>query len=290
MTYDYGMATTDASGVVQERMKYDAFGQVAWMNASFGTLANSAYAWNRTYTGQVLDNETELMLYRNRYYRRFVSRDPIGYEVGDVSLYRYVRNRIAMLSDPSGLLPPWQLPQGPVYGPLPQSPPTPSPPTQPTPTPHGCTLMADGSVRCGPRPNLPPPPAANSCCNGVKYDPETQCCEDNQIVGKVSIWVCNRHIPYTYPVSRLGIPGSRSLQLNHSYVCCDGENKNCYGNQWGNKKGQVIPKEDENVQGKCEEKQVCPAVKTKKCESPVSSCDYWLPTYNCHTWAWEGVE
>jgi RHS repeat-associated protein len=88
-------------------MKYDAFGKVTWMNANFGTIANSAYAWNRTYTGQVLDSETGLMLYRNRYYHtglgRFVTRDPIKYRGRDVSLYRYVGNRTIRYSDPRGL-------------------------------------------------------------------------------------------------------------------------------------------------------------------------------------------
>lgn len=48
------------------------------------------------------------MYYRNRMYLselgRFVSRDPIGYEAGDVSLYRYVGNSPLMHGDPSGLV------------------------------------------------------------------------------------------------------------------------------------------------------------------------------------------
>jgi RHS repeat-associated protein len=120
------VAITNASGAVQERMKYDAFGNVSWMNASFTTIANSAYAWNRTYTGQVLDTETGLMLYRNRYYNtglgRFVSRDPIGYDAGDANLMRYVGNRTAFYHDPYGLQT--------VYGPN-----------------HGHAVFGDGSVR-----------------------------------------------------------------------------------------------------------------------------------------------
>ena len=101
------VAITNATGVVQERMKYDGFGKITWMNASFGTLSASAYAWNRTFTGQVLDSETGLMLYRNRYYNtglgRFVTRDPIGYRAGDNSLYRYVGNRTVNFQDEFGL-------------------------------------------------------------------------------------------------------------------------------------------------------------------------------------------
>ena len=100
------VALTNDSGVVQERMKYDAFGKVSWMNAAFASKANSAYAWNRTFTGQVLDAETGLILYRNRYYHtglgRFVTRDPMGYS-GDYNLMRYVRNSPLMMLDSYGL-------------------------------------------------------------------------------------------------------------------------------------------------------------------------------------------
>ena len=101
------VATTNASGAVQERMRYDAFGRITWLNASFATKTNTDFAWNRTFTGQVLDSESGLMLYRNRYYHsglgRFVNRDPIGYNAGDVSLYRYVGNMSHGKLDPMGL-------------------------------------------------------------------------------------------------------------------------------------------------------------------------------------------
>jgi RHS repeat-associated protein len=87
-------------------MRYDAFGKVTWLDSAFATKANSAYNWNRTFTGQVLDAETGLMLYRNRFYHtglgRFVQRDPIGYEANDVSLYRYVGNGATRWVDPMG--------------------------------------------------------------------------------------------------------------------------------------------------------------------------------------------
>jgi len=103
------VATTDALGMVQERMRYDAFGNVTWLDSAFAVKANSDYGWNRTFTGQVLDAETGLMLYRNRYYHtglgRFITRDPIGYAAGDVSLYRYVENDSINLSDILGFGP-----------------------------------------------------------------------------------------------------------------------------------------------------------------------------------------
>ena len=102
------VAVVDSAGVVQERMKYDAFGKITWLDASFAVKANSAYAWNRTFTGQVFDGETGLMLYRNRYYHtglgRFLQRDPIGYRAWDVSLYRYVKNTPQFSTDSFGLI------------------------------------------------------------------------------------------------------------------------------------------------------------------------------------------
>jgi RHS repeat-associated protein len=101
------VATVNATGTVQERMRYDAFGKVTWLDAAFNAKANSAYGWNRTFTGQVLDAETGLMLYRNRFYHtglgRFVQRDPIGYEAKDENLYRYVENMPCIYTDPMGL-------------------------------------------------------------------------------------------------------------------------------------------------------------------------------------------
>jgi len=61
------------------------------------------------YTGRELDPETGLYYYRNRYYGaelgRFVSRDPIGYEGGDLNLVRYVLTAPTDLRDPHGVWP-----------------------------------------------------------------------------------------------------------------------------------------------------------------------------------------
>lgn len=101
------VAITGTSGVVQERMRYDAFGKIMWMDTNFLPKANSAYGWNRTFTGQVIDSETGLMLYRWRHYHvglgRFVQRDPIGYDGEELNLYRYVVNGPHRWSDPMGL-------------------------------------------------------------------------------------------------------------------------------------------------------------------------------------------
>jgi RHS repeat-associated protein len=67
-------------------------------DASFTPKSASSLGLTRSFTGQVYDRETGLMLYRNRVYhptlRRFVQRDPIGYDAGDVNLMRYVRNAL----------------------------------------------------------------------------------------------------------------------------------------------------------------------------------------------------
>ena len=101
------VATTDAIGAVQERMKYDAFGKIMWMDANFLSKADSDNAWNRTFTGQTLDVKTGLMLYRMRYHHtglgRFINRDPIRYRAGDANLYRYVFNKPNINLDPLGL-------------------------------------------------------------------------------------------------------------------------------------------------------------------------------------------
>ena len=93
------VATVDEDGDVVERFQYDAFGKVSGLTSD----------WDRTFTGQVLDHETGLMLYRNRYYQsglgRFVSRDPIGYEADSQNLYRYSENSPQKFTDFNGFGP-----------------------------------------------------------------------------------------------------------------------------------------------------------------------------------------
>ncbi len=98
------MATVNETGTVQERYVYDAFGNINGLNSD----------WNRTFTGQVLDAETGLMLYRNRFYStelgRFLQRDPIGYDAGDMNLVRYVNNQPQTFTDAHGLWAPLAIP------------------------------------------------------------------------------------------------------------------------------------------------------------------------------------
>ena len=207
------VAVTDDAGTVQERMKYDAFGKITWMSVSFVAKANSDLAWNRTFTGQVLDAETGLMLYRNRFYHTglgwFVQRDPIGYEAGDVSVYRYVANNPVNGFDTFGL----------------------------------------------------------ACCDGKEYDPNTQCCVNDAVVDRESVWKCIRPVNMN--------PLTRTLGRWHSYICCGGSNLgNCFS---------LGTKEDLMV-GDCTEYKVCPADKKKCCDSPTKPSKYTWYWDNCNKW------
>ncbi|MDD3470825.1 MAG: RHS repeat-associated core domain-containing protein, partial [Thermoguttaceae bacterium] len=100
-------ALVNPSGTVMERITYDSFGRPTFRDANFAAKTVSSYGWSKTFTGQVYDVETGLMLYRNRYYHtglgRFITRDPIGYDANDVNLYRYVFNWPVRYTDYIGL-------------------------------------------------------------------------------------------------------------------------------------------------------------------------------------------
>ena len=90
------VALTSLDATPLERYTYTAFGKLHIYDGNFIPQSSSNYNWTRTFTGQILDVETGLMLYRNRFYHsnlgRFITRDPIGYYGKDTNLYRYVRN------------------------------------------------------------------------------------------------------------------------------------------------------------------------------------------------------
>jgi RHS repeat-associated protein len=88
------VAICDDSGNVQERYTYDAFGKRNVFDANFTVRTVTNFNWNRAFTGQVLDIETGLMLYRNRFYHAglgiFIIRDIKKSE--RYNLYRYTNN------------------------------------------------------------------------------------------------------------------------------------------------------------------------------------------------------
>ena len=91
------IATVDKDAVVQERFQYDAFGKVSGLTSD----------WDRTFTGQVLDNETELMCFRMRNYHtalgRFMKRDPLGLHPNSKNLYNFAINNPIIYVDKYGL-------------------------------------------------------------------------------------------------------------------------------------------------------------------------------------------
>ncbi|MDR1479899.1 MAG: RHS repeat-associated core domain-containing protein [Planctomycetaceae bacterium] len=100
------VAVCNDSGDIQERYTHNAFGKRKVFDTDFTEKTETEFDWNRAFTGQVLDAETGLMLYRNRYYHtglgRFVSRDSMEYDAEDVNIYRYVSNKAINYNDPFG--------------------------------------------------------------------------------------------------------------------------------------------------------------------------------------------
>jgi len=92
------VALTGKRGYVVQKYEYDSFG-------------NQKNAYNGieqpfTYTGREWDRETELYYYRARHYDpmvgRFIQKDPIGFDGGDMNLYAYTSNNPVNQVDPTG--------------------------------------------------------------------------------------------------------------------------------------------------------------------------------------------
>jgi RHS repeat-associated protein len=94
----------DSAGAVENHIDYDSFG-----NVTAETDGDVEFRFG--YTGRELDTETGLNYYRARYYDpsigRFISEDPIGFDAGDMNLYRYVANTPMTYTDPSGMCQSW---------------------------------------------------------------------------------------------------------------------------------------------------------------------------------------
>ena len=82
----------DTSGTVVERYVYDPFGSVTILEASWGTLSGSGYAWQYHHQGGRLDRASGLYHFRNRDYSptlgRWNKNDPIRFQAGDPNLFR----------------------------------------------------------------------------------------------------------------------------------------------------------------------------------------------------------
>ncbi len=100
---------TDASGTVVERYRYNPFGSPFIRNGEgWGARTESAYNNRFLYTGREWLAKIGLYDYRNRAYSpnlgRFMQPDPIGFDAGDVNIYRYVGNSAVNAKDPEGLV------------------------------------------------------------------------------------------------------------------------------------------------------------------------------------------
>ena len=89
----------DNSGTVLNHIVYDSFGRVT-------SETDPTFNFRFGYTGRELDEETEMMYYRARYFDpavgTFVGEDPLGFGAGDANLYRYVFNSPTNYTDPDG--------------------------------------------------------------------------------------------------------------------------------------------------------------------------------------------
>ena len=115
-------ALVNTSGTVQERYTYTPFGQVTFRDSTGSTRSNSAKDWIFLHQGgeRIAAGDYE---FRNRVYSpslgRWLSNDPLGFEAGDVNVYRFVVNSPICSSDPSGLGPVdflWGVGEGAVGG------------------------------------------------------------------------------------------------------------------------------------------------------------------------------
>ncbi len=100
-------ALVNGSGSVVERYVYDPYGVTTVLNASWGTLSGSAYAWIYGHQGGRWDGTTGLYYFEERWesaaLQRWTTVDPSGFGGGDVDLYRSEGNRPTDGVDPSGL-------------------------------------------------------------------------------------------------------------------------------------------------------------------------------------------
>ena len=99
-------AIVNASGTVQERYGYNAFGTPLFMNVEWFVTGYSSFDWVTLFAGYLYDVEDQSYQPRNRFLHpalgRWLSRDPIGYK-GGLNFYAYVGNAPINQVDPSGL-------------------------------------------------------------------------------------------------------------------------------------------------------------------------------------------
>lgn len=101
-------AVTSASGNLVERyIETTPYGGYLIQDASGNILTQSSIGNRSVFQGAPMTDPMSGMVYlRNRWYSpslgRFVSRDPMGYDAGDVNLYRFAGNLVETTVDPYG--------------------------------------------------------------------------------------------------------------------------------------------------------------------------------------------
>ena len=100
-------AIADATSGVLERYIYDPYGTATVLYANWTVRGGSPYGWNYLHQGGRFDVDTNLYSFRYRNYSpalgRWTQTDPIGFEAGDLNIYRYEGNSPGDELDPSGL-------------------------------------------------------------------------------------------------------------------------------------------------------------------------------------------
>ncbi|HWE97544.1 MAG TPA: RHS repeat-associated core domain-containing protein [Tepidisphaeraceae bacterium] len=105
-------AIIDTFGTVQERYVYDPYGAVTVLDASGAarTTNVSAFGWQYLHQGGRLDAVTGWYSFRHRDLipseGRWAERDPMGFDAGDVNLYRFVSDSPLTFTDSRGLAQP----------------------------------------------------------------------------------------------------------------------------------------------------------------------------------------
>ena len=98
-----------------------------------------------------------------------------------------------------------------------------------------------------------------------------------------AIWKCNRYLKI------VGHYGPQIGSASHTYICCQGYNRGCFGFGPDVGQGDLIPPEH-SATGTCEKFCVPPARQYNCCNQPKARSDYSLPKYNCHDQAKECIE
>ncbi len=115
-------AVTNTSGTVQEKYTETPFGVTTFRNSAGSTISVSTKDWNYLHQGGQADIIGNLD-FRNRVLSptlgRWLSNDPLGFNAGDVNLYRYLGDGPGTGLDPTGQfedgdLPPSTIPPFPV--------------------------------------------------------------------------------------------------------------------------------------------------------------------------------